>query len=116
VETLFPAGYVVVVVFHCAGDDVFCNVGAVDADELHAARVLSRNVLIGAEVVDESADDVYRHLLDVRHHSIYGIALEYCYDLVVSLVVVEETESSDRACVDDDVSVSHILFGEDADV
>ena len=57
VGTLFCCD-VVVVVFHCADDDVFCYVRTVDADELHTAGVLSGNILIGAEIVDETSDDI----------------------------------------------------------
>lgn len=105
---------VVVVVFHCAGDDVFCHIRSVDADELHTACVLSWDVLVGAEVVDEATDDVNRNLLDVCHFAIHSVALEDCNDLVVCLVVVEETKASDRTCVYDDVSVGDVLLSEDA--
>ena len=78
--------------------------------------MLAWNVLVCAEIVDETADDVSRNLLDVRHHSVNGIALEYGDDLVISLVMVEKPETSDRAGIHDDVTVGHILLGEDADI
>ena len=109
-------GDVIVVVFHCAYDDVFGDLRAVDADELHSAGVLSRDVLVGAEVVDQTTDDVYRYLVDIGHGSVYGVALEHSYDLVICLIVVEKTEASDRAGVHDDVTMGHILLGEDTDI
>ena len=52
--------------------------------------MLAWNVLVGAEIVDQTADDVGRNLLYVCHHSVYGIALEDCNDLVVCLIVVKK--------------------------
>ena len=115
VGTLFCCD-VVVVVFHCADDDVFCYVRTVDADELHTAGVLSRDVLVGAEVVDETADDVDRNLFDVCHLAVHCVALEDCDDLVVGLVVVEQAKTSDRTGVYDDVSVGHVFLCKDTDV
>ena len=60
-------GDVVVVVFHGTDDDVFGNLWAIDADELHSAGVLSWDILVSAEVVDQAADDVGRYLVDVGH-------------------------------------------------
>ena len=96
--------YIIVVVFHRADDDIFCDVGAVYADELHSACVLARDILVCAEIVDEAADDVCRDLFDIGHHSIDCIALEYGYDLVVSLVVVQKSEASDRTGINDNLS------------
>ena len=107
---------VVLIVFHRTEDYILCYLRTIDADELHAACVLSWDVLVCAEVVDEAADDVGRYLIDVGHGSVYCVALEDSDDLVVCLIVVEKTKTSDRACIHDDVSVSHILLCKDTDI
>ena len=78
--------------------------------------MLSRDILVGTEVVDQSADDCRWDLRDVCHHSVYSITHENCNDLVVSLVMVQEPESSDRACLCDDISVGHIFLCKDTDI
>ena len=82
----------VFVIFHRTEDNILSYVWAVDADELHSLSVLSWDVLVCAEVVDQSADDCRRYLLDVCHHAVYRITHEDCDDLVVCLVVVQKSE------------------------
>ena len=68
------------------------HVRTVDADELHTLRVLSRDVLVGGEIMDEAADNLDRKFVNVLDVAIDGIVLQHGNDLVVGLVVVEKAE------------------------
>ena len=107
---------VFLVVFLGPADNLFGFCSPVQVDEHHSPGVLSRYVLVGREIMYQPSDDVFGELVDVGVVAIYGIVAQYGYDLVIGLVVVEESQPSDRVGPDDDVAVCHILFREDTDV
>ena len=90
------------------------HVRTVDADELHTLRVLSRDVLVGGEIMDEAADNLDRKFVNVLDVAIDGIVLQHGNDLVVGLVVVQEPQAAYWAAVDDDVAVGDVLLREHA--
>ena len=92
------------------------HVRTVDADELHTLRVLSRDVLVGGEIMDEAADNLDRKFVNVLDVAIDGIVLQHGNDLVVGLVVVEKAEPAYWPCPDNDIAVCHVLLCQDADV
>lgn len=49
------------------------DVGTVDADEFHSLGVLAGDVLVGREVVDQTADDVLRKFINISQMTIDGI-------------------------------------------
>ena len=92
------------------------HVRTVNADELHTLRVLSRDVLVGGEIMDEAADNLDRKFVNVLDVAIDGIVLQHGNDLVVGLVVVEKAEPADWPCPDNDITVCHVLLCQYADV
>ena len=92
------------------------HVRTVDADELHTLCIFTRNILVGGEIMDEAADNLDRKFINVLDVTIYCIILEHGNNLVVGLVVVEKAEPADWPCPDNDITVSHVLLCQDADV
>lgn len=116
-QVLFSSpGDQIIIILHRPQYDIMGDVGTVDADELHSLGVLAGDVLVGREVVDQTADDVLRKLINISQMAIDGIIFQDSDDLVVSLVVVEKTKPADRPGPDDDISVRNILFSKDTDI
>ena len=104
------------VIFLGAQDHLLRLVGSVYADELHAALVVARDVLVGGEVMYQPADDVLRELVYVGVAAVDRIVAEHRYYLVVGLPVVQQPEAAYGMRAYDDVAVGHVLLGEHADV
>ena len=64
----------------------------------------------------ETADDVLRELVDVGQVAVDGVILQDGDNLVVSLVMVQKSETSDRPGADDDISMGHVFLREDANI
>ena len=65
-QVLFSGpGDQIIIILHRPQYDIVGDVGTVDADELHSLGVLAWDVLVGREVVDQTADDVFRKLINI---------------------------------------------------
>ena len=66
--------------------------------------------------MDKPADNVLRKLINIRKMTVDGIIFQDRDNLVVRLVMVKQTESSDRSGANDYIAVGDVLFSKDANI
>lgn len=73
-QVLFSGpGDQIIIILHRPQYDIVGDVGTIDADELHSLGVLAGDVLVGRKVVDQTADDILRKLINISQMAIDGI-------------------------------------------
>lgn len=66
--------------------------------------------------MDKPADNVFRKFINISKMTVDGIIFQDRDNLVVRLVMVKQTEPSDRSGANDYIAVGDVLFSKDANI
>jgi hypothetical protein len=76
----------------------------------------ARDLFVREKVVTESIDDRFGNIRYVAYFAVDAIALKHRDDFIISFILIDDFEATDRACPDKYIPVKNRTIGEDTNI